>query len=262
MRHHDHRFEMSRRQFEAWAYRNCERFGYRVTFCGAGTIENAFSGQAHWRETFPEADTAKSFGFCSQAAVFTRCEAQGAQSPAVSLGSDLGFQHIVTHLYPYEERDGYPPTADALLRILIGMEMAFRPFFDQENPYAVDDEQTVRTTVRQLYQMSYPLARISRFNYDVFVARMSGLLNRVVPLEPESDLNEADLDLILGPQAEPIPKIKCLRILPEDDQIYIDFVFDVSSFRSPKHQLEAEISTALEEVIIASDSAALASLTK
>jgi len=35
-RHRDHRFEWSRKEFQAWANRVCENFGYSVDFRGIG----------------------------------------------------------------------------------------------------------------------------------------------------------------------------------------------------------------------------------
>ena len=41
-RHHDHRFEWTRGQFEAWAQQTADRFGYRAAFQGIGAADPAF----------------------------------------------------------------------------------------------------------------------------------------------------------------------------------------------------------------------------
>jgi hypothetical protein len=38
-RHRDHRFEWTREQFETWAVRVAERFGYAVRFAPVGAID-------------------------------------------------------------------------------------------------------------------------------------------------------------------------------------------------------------------------------
>ena len=38
-RHHDHRFEWSRDEFQAWAHRTAERFGYSVRFLSVGPVD-------------------------------------------------------------------------------------------------------------------------------------------------------------------------------------------------------------------------------
>jgi hypothetical protein len=52
-RHADHRFEWTRAEFEAWANRIAERFGYKTTFHGIGPVS-----EGHGQPT--------------QAAIFTR----------------------------------------------------------------------------------------------------------------------------------------------------------------------------------------------
>ncbi|XP_031431225.1 small RNA 2'-O-methyltransferase isoform X2 [Clupea harengus] len=55
-RHHDHKFEWSRKEFQLWALRLCDLFGYIVSFTGVGS----------------PADSHTNVGFCSQIAVFNR----------------------------------------------------------------------------------------------------------------------------------------------------------------------------------------------
>ncbi|KAG5276259.1 hypothetical protein AALO_G00129860 [Alosa alosa] len=55
-RHPDHKFEWSREQFQLWALRQCEVFGYTVNFTGVGALAE------------PHTDV----GFCSQIAVFNQ----------------------------------------------------------------------------------------------------------------------------------------------------------------------------------------------
>ncbi|XP_051954472.1 small RNA 2'-O-methyltransferase-like [Xyrauchen texanus] len=55
-RNHDHKFEWSRAEFQAWAHRVCEEYGYSVQFTGVG------EALGHWRDV----------GFCTQIGVFKR----------------------------------------------------------------------------------------------------------------------------------------------------------------------------------------------
>ncbi|MFZ5987664.1 MAG: hypothetical protein ACOYWZ_11140 [Bacillota bacterium] len=42
MRHRDHRFEWSRREFEMWAVKVAENYGYNVRFVQIGDVDNEF----------------------------------------------------------------------------------------------------------------------------------------------------------------------------------------------------------------------------
>ncbi|ORY88003.1 hypothetical protein BCR37DRAFT_390500 [Protomyces lactucae-debilis] len=166
MRHDDHRFELSRQEFCAWAHSIIEGLPYKVSFQGIGSVGSAFAGQ-DWLPLFPE-DTADIFGCSTQMAVFERTE----HFDAVPIAS-ASMKLVQTIVFPFSTEDGYPPTETAIKELVAYTALYFRPLY--ENTYAAAAEEVVTVSLLHLYEVSYALQRICRFTLHVFQTAMSKL---------------------------------------------------------------------------------------
>ncbi|KAK6360637.1 hypothetical protein TWF730_006773 [Orbilia blumenaviensis] len=92
MRHHDHRFEWTRQEFQTWGDDAAETFGYQVSYHGCGALQDGAEIRAtRWRveealrqqiknknitaaegQSLGSALLLEAFGHCSQVAVFIR----------------------------------------------------------------------------------------------------------------------------------------------------------------------------------------------
>lgn len=244
MRHDDHRFEMSRKEFEDWAFKQCETYGYTVRFEGVGTVDNAFDGQEHWRQTFPEPSLDKSFGCSTQAAVFIRSDALteiGLAKPEkrtkplpIHPDSKHLPQHLITYKYPWSTSDGFPPTEESIKHIVLDAEAHFRPNFDREKVWDDPEIEVITIDCREFFETCYTAQRVSRFNYDTFFAQarlMDGHL-----LTPDDDkhrlVQQSRLfDHSPGRDGEPTASLLSAQFtFLKENQLSIQYTFDISTF--------------------------------
>jgi len=153
MRHHDHRFEWTRREFRLWAREAAEKFGYDVEFTGAGglgrgmmvegenvdavlreaaetcgSVDEIPSGSSEWGEMkgiiCPVDDNGagqhpvlRAFGDCSQVAVFViKAGGEEEVQPRHAEGETLRLVHI--HNYSFQKEE-FPPSLRAVLEPLM-----------------------------------------------------------------------------------------------------------------------------------------------
>ncbi|KAF8244679.1 hypothetical protein K440DRAFT_609119 [Wilcoxina mikolae CBS 423.85] len=166
MRHHDHRFEWTRREFRVWAREAAEKFGYDVEFTGAGGLgrgmvvvgedvdrvlreaaeacgskEEIPSGVSEWGDmkglVCPVDDTdegqhvlRRAFGDCSQIAVFVIKPGVEKEPPVQNTGGGA-VQRVHTHTYEFQKEEEFPPSLRAVLEPLMigGRLLRFVPEF-------------------------------------------------------------------------------------------------------------------------------------
>ncbi|XP_056271430.1 small RNA 2'-O-methyltransferase isoform X2 [Pseudoliparis swirei] len=101
-RHHDHKFEWSRAEFESWALGVCLDYGYEVEFTGVGQ---------------PPPDQHQSIGFCSQIGVFHRLGGKGNNNNNVLFCEEA--EDVLSYTLLYSKN--YPSLHDnnILSRVLV-----------------------------------------------------------------------------------------------------------------------------------------------
>ncbi|KAI9317063.1 hypothetical protein BX666DRAFT_1941568 [Dichotomocladium elegans] len=117
-RHEDHKFEWTRKEFQAWCEAGAKKYGYSVEFYGIGLME----GMCH--------DT--SVGHCTQACVFVRaCQTQ----QQVPLPSQRTSHRLVRHIeFPYLDKDeALLDERQALQEIEDYIAILCRPFHEEND---------------------------------------------------------------------------------------------------------------------------------
>jgi hypothetical protein len=91
-RHHDHRFEWTRCEFNAWCQRAADGYGYQVEYHGIGRMKKPI--------------VAKDVGHCTQACVFHRLDSPAGNTEwdNKQQGHEL-FQHIAFPWYNHSDKE-------------------------------------------------------------------------------------------------------------------------------------------------------------
>lgn len=227
MRHEDHRFEMSRQEFCGWARSAAAQYGYDVLFTGVGSVQNAFQGQKRRRSVFPEADLDVSFGFSTQAAIFTR-----VSCPETNKTSATPFEqmtHVITHTYPYGTDDMYPPTSQLTAQLVLAAETLFRPPFQVETNYRDEDNSVQLIDCKEFFETCYAMRRVARFHFDVFLNSVETLMGQVL-VPPNLDAGDSQAR---SQSSEPTATLLSAEVVIVDGwRTCIKYTYSISSFRN------------------------------
>ncbi|MEE6513765.1 hypothetical protein FKM82_021566 [Ascaphus truei] len=90
-RHHDHKFEWSREQFQSWATDSAGRYNYTVEFSGVGGVPAG----------------AKEVGFCTQIGVFTRNYRESEESIKRKMEAKRVYKTVFHVVYPSLQEEKY-----------------------------------------------------------------------------------------------------------------------------------------------------------
>lgn len=154
MRHHDHRFEWTRQEFQAWANKAAEQHGYDVYFTGVGTLKNGLveSNSDSMRSVVerelldddiiqlsnalaeagigedPYERANRLWGDCSQIAVFTiKPETETPEFPDIEdIKTPYDVHCLIRKIYPAKE-DNYPPSVENSIAQIIKSLPQFLP---------------------------------------------------------------------------------------------------------------------------------------
>ncbi|KAK6345206.1 hypothetical protein TWF718_007133 [Orbilia javanica] len=119
MRHHDHRFEWTRQEFQAWGNAAAESFGYTVNYHGCGAlhdgaeilasrwrVDEALRRQIRRQNMVVEEGQSigtnlllEAFGHCSQVAIFIRNDVKAKSQEQIS---SLASRHYTMELAPMD----------------------------------------------------------------------------------------------------------------------------------------------------------------
>lgn len=253
MRHEDHRFEMSRTEFEAFCDEQCSRYGYSVQYTGVGSVSNAFHGQANWRATFPEDDIDTTFGYSTQAAIFKRLTPledsdppTTAETPGEKVATESTLQHVATHEFPWSSEDHYPPSPDHTAKLIVKFESIFRPPFVRERDFAGQEEFVAVIDCKDFYEDCYEMRRASRFDFEVYLESLMSLMDRkLVPAAEGSNVLDATAthsgDWQYFDANEPQAKFESAKVIRVDQwRTCIRYKYDISSFSSLDNQTSDE----------------------
>lgn len=240
IRHHDHRFEMTRKEFEVWAQTCAGRYGYEVTFAGVGSIRNAFGGQDNWKSCFPEDNLEARFGHSTQAAIFYRLASDPVGSAERVKKSDNKLNHVKTHLYPWGENDGYPPGPVMTSTTILKAETYFRPLFDPNISYFDAEEVTIVVDCKDFFEASYLMRRACRFDLAVYLESASSLIGQKLILPPDTDTNDAEYALT-DEREEPCAFLIRAEVIETDElKTCIKYTFDVTEFSHKRDEVDCD----------------------
>ena len=204
MRHHDHRFEYTRLEFEEVYFlfmrfsidvrcrKAAEKFDYAVSFTGVGTAYNALNQNLSVLERFPNL---RSTGYCTQAAVFTACSRGVQLNQTTATWSWKNIDTILHAHYPRNIWTEYPPSSETIASSLGAMWRHFRPEYHARNTqsgfhaspvakmlgsvYFEEEGLLVcQVSIEKLWSFNYPLGKLCRFNKDIFMEIGKRILNR------------------------------------------------------------------------------------
>jgi len=162
------------------------RFGYDVSFAGVGSPQNALRKASELYDQFPHF---LDVGYCTQIAIFTRSPSQTISlSPITNWGSltVISFFH-----YPCNIFTKYPPDPENIASSLGGMWRQFRPQYQPRTGSAFEPSQAAKiyegkyiqlqhsvvcqVDIDNLWDLSYPLQKVCRFDRDVYSEVGKGL---------------------------------------------------------------------------------------
>ena len=151
LRHWDHKFEWSRKEFSTWCYKICKTYSYSVEFDGVGNPPNGHN----------------SVGFCSQFAVFKQFE---NESLIFSTGNTKFFRDLVAvSIHPYRSAEDKEETQlfVAFCSCLDALSSAILSMLESIN--FTKDDRTFTNHIQKAFAALNLNARISSSNRSHFV---------------------------------------------------------------------------------------------
>lgn len=238
---------MTRSEFQSYCINQGERYGYSVTFAGIGSVSNAFAGQEEWQKVFPEDDPNTTFGFSTQAAVFTRL-ANSITADTIRDDLNKGIEHIATHDFPWSNDDHYPPSPEYTRDLIVKGARFWCSRFEPERGHSSVQEHVVTITCQNFYDMCYDMRRACHFDYQIYLQSIRPL-GFSLPCEQQDLLDKAKpvdssgnyVDDTEAPEA----KLESLKFLTDEQgMVSMTYTYDLSSFLDFRHDYsydEAEL---------------------
>ncbi|GAO45751.1 hypothetical protein SAICODRAFT_6059 [Saitoella complicata NRRL Y-17804] len=216
MRHHDHRFEWTRPEFNQWCHAIAFKFNYEVEMSEIGTVKNLIDASSPSIEPYvelllPFRDTV---GEASQCALFTvlpsspaALSGTGATTSSPSANNVRKGRSALTpirrHIYPVAENEGWPPSMDKVLSCVRDVASIFVPKNAFEKAKLVTATNTgcdlrgckankekvkVKATPKEVWDMKFELQRVWRYHFGLFCSMLGEVKGERWPYDDTVDI--------------------------------------------------------------------------